>query len=178
MKILTNAKTVVSTDGKSVTITAEIVDEPWNEMLVSRTTHGFLNPNHQGHPRHVQSSNAAIFCRHRGFTVALPNDVWVAIAAAIDPNTSFAPLFKPGTVPPNIETISESPVTFQWQVSENAFPQAEKQQTPPPPTVWSDIPGQTAASLDESTLKDGQWIRCVATNATGSTISKPAQYKK
>ena len=178
VKTLSNAKTVVSADGKTVTITADIVTAPWNEMLVTRVTHTHLNPDHQDHVRHIQSSNAAVFVRHRGFTFAVPNDVFAAIAAVIEPNTTFAPHFRRGTLPPKIEVVSELPMTLQWQVSEAAFPMAVAPHTPPPPAVWTDVQSQTAASLDESTLKNGQWVRCVATNSVGTTISQPVKFEK
>ena len=177
MKTLANSKTTLSADGKSVTITADVLDAPWSEFLVTRVTHGHLNPANPRHHRHIQSSNAAVFVRAGRNTFAIPNDVLVAIAANIEPATGFAPLFKKGTLPPKVDVISETAVTFKWQVSDNAFPLADKPHTPPPVVAWTDIVGQTTNTLDEASVKVGQWIRCIASNASGTTISQPAQKK-
>jgi hypothetical protein len=47
--------------------------------------------------------------------------------------------------------------------------------TPPPAPVWTVIDGQSGDSLDDKLVPEGKWIRCVATNAAGSTISRPVQ---
>jgi hypothetical protein len=177
MKTISNASVKISDDGKSVTITAELVDAPWSEMLTTRVTHPHLNPDNIKHVRHVQSSNAAVFVRHGCHALAVPNDVFVAIAAAIEPKTSFPPVFKQGTVPPTVEVISECCVSFQWQVSDDAFPKAAKPDVAPEPAVWTDIEGQTTNTIDETKVAKGKWVRVIATNASGSTISQPAQVK-
>jgi hypothetical protein len=174
MKNLSNAKITVSEDGKSVTITADIQDTPFQENIITRTTHPH-NDVVANHVRHVQSSNAAVFVRHRGSGFFMPNEIIIAIGAAIEPATSFPPHFHGVD---KLTVHSELPFTLQWQVSDNAFPKAEKQQTPPPPAIWNDIEDQTKPELDkDSAVKSGQWIRLVATNASGKTISKPVKVK-
>lgn len=174
MKTATNPQVAVAKDGKSATITVAIEDLPFNENIITRVTHP-----HQDiiaeHVRHIQSSNAGVFIRHRGISFIIPNETLVAIGAAIEPGTSFPPKFHQGD---KLAVHSELPTTLQWQVSDNAFPVADKPHTPPPPAVWADLPAQTAASLaDDAPVNPGQWIRLVATNAAGTTISKPVQVK-
>jgi hypothetical protein len=172
MKNLTNPQITVSADGKTATIVCAIEDSPFQENIITRVTHANMDVI-AGHTRHVQSSNAAVFVRHRGWGIFIPNETIIAIAAAIEPATSFPPHFHQGD---KLVVHSELPVTLQWQVSDNAFPVADKPHTPPPPAVWADLPAQTAASLDANApVKPGQWIRLVATNAAGTTISKPVK---
>jgi hypothetical protein len=175
MKNLTSPKVTISEDGKTATIVATIEDSPFQENIITRVTHSHTDIIAE-HVNHVQSSNAAIFVRHRCHGFFMSNETFIAIAAAIEPCTSFPPHFHQD----NGELIvhSKLPFTLQWQVSDNAFPVAEKPHTPPPSAVWTDIPDQTAASLSEDApVKAGQWIRLVATNAAGTTISKPVQVK-
>ena len=174
MKTATQPKVTISEDGKTANIAVAIEDLPFQENIITRVTHPH-NDLIASHVRHVQSSNAAVFVRHRGTSFVVPNETLIAIAAAIEPATSFPPHFH-GT--DKLKVHSELPVTLQWQVSDDAFPIANKPQTPPPPAVWADIAGQTKSELDEnSDVKSGQWIRLVATNAAGQTISKPIKVK-
>ena len=174
MKNLINAKVAVSADGKSVTITADIQDTPFQENIITRVTHPHTDIV-AGHVRHVQSSNAAVFVRHRGNGFFIPNETVIAIAAAIEPATSFPPHFHGVD---KLTVHSELPMTLQWQVSDNAFPEVDKPHTPPPSAVWADIAGQTNPELDKNAgVKSGQWIRLIATNAAGKTISKPVKVK-
>lgn len=173
MKTLKNL--VATLDGTKMTIVADVVDEPFNEWLVSRVTHGYINPENQDHPRHVQSSNAAVFVRHCNNGFFIRNDDLVKIATLAEPCTSFPPKLKDGSVPPKLEFYSETPIKYQWQVSDNPLPMATAPHTPPPPAVWTDISGQVGDTLDESTVEVGKWVRCVATNMSGSTISQPVK---
>ena len=173
MKTIINPRTVVAPDGKSAVITVDIVDQPFNAMLITRVTHTHLNPTNVKHPRHIQSSSEAVFVRSRNGTAAMPNDTVIEIFAAIEPATTFAPVFKKNATPVSVAVASELPATFQWQISDYV----SSAPTPPPASAkWSDIPGATNAKLDESALKDGQWVRCVASNAVGSTASQPVQF--
>jgi hypothetical protein len=174
MKHLIEPKTTISEDGKTVTIVAKLEDAPFNENIITRVTHPHSDPV-ANHVRHIQSSNAAVFVRHRGHSVVFPNDSLISIAAAIEPATSFPPHFHQGE---KLIVHSELPTTYQWQVSDNAFPEADKPHTPPPPAVWRDIPSQTAASLsDNAPVNPGQWVRLMVTNASGKAISKPVKLK-
>ena len=173
MKHLINPVTTISTDGKTVSITASIEDLPFQENIITRVTHPH-NDVIAEHVRHIQSSNAAVFVRHRGSSVLFPNESLIAIAAAIEPCTSFPPRFCKGE---KLTVHSELPFTLQWQFSDNAFPIADKPNTPPPDAVWADVEGQTKAAIDDSKVKSGQWIRVVATNSAGKTISKPIKVK-
>jgi hypothetical protein len=177
MKTLINEKVVLSADGKSVTIIADVVDQPFSGLLVTRVSHHHVNPDNIKHPRRIQSSNEAVFMEAPGTKAAIPNKFIAAIFAAIEPKTTFAPIFKKTSVPGDVQIISETPVTYQWQVSDDAFPKATADRTPPPPAVWADISGEINPKTDLASVKLGQWIRCVASNASGKTISKPAQKK-
>ena len=172
MKTLTNPQITVSADGKTATIVASIEDLPFQENIITRVTHPH-NDVVAEHVRHIQSSNAAVFVRHRGTSFVMPNETMIAIAAAIEPLTSFPPVIQKGD---KISIHSELPATYQWQVSDDAFPAATQPHTPAPPAVWLDLAGQTAASIGENAdVKIGQWIRLVVTNACGKTISKPVK---
>ena len=166
MKTITSSKSTLSADGKELTIVCQVSDQPFNSLLTTRVSHGFVNPLHQAHPRRIQSSNAAVFCEApagKGKTAkaAIMNEVLADIFAALEPLTTFAPQLKKmadGTV----HVISETPVTFQWQVSTDKV-------------NWKDIPGATAATLDAAATTVGDWSRLVITNATGTTITNPTQ---
>ena len=100
---------------------------------------------------------------------------FAAIAAVVEPTTSFPPVFKKGMLPPAIDYVSELPVTIKWEVSDDAFPTGTFKDKKP--AVWTVIEGQTGKTLDETNLKAGQWVRCTITNAAGSTVSAPVQKK-
>lgn len=175
MKTLT--KPQITVEGDTVTIVAKVEDLPFNGMLVTRVSHLHLHEENSRHPRRVQSSNEAIFIESPNGKMAIPNGFFAEIAAHVAPETSFAPMFRKCSKPCCVETVSETPVKFQWQVSDNAFPEADKPHTPPPAAVWSDIEGATERTINEDSVPSGKWIRCVATNSTGTTITKPAQKK-
>jgi len=171
MKTLIDHKITVDSD--KITITATIAERPFAGLLTPRVTHGHMHPENMRHGRHIQSSSEAVFVKSSSGGFSISNDMLVAIAAAANPNTSFAPVLK-ASEPGKVNVISESEPSFQWQVSDDAFP---KGQYPAPAAVWNDIAGATSASLDESLVKINQWIRCVVKNATGTAISAPAQKK-
>lgn len=173
MKTIKNPIVTLSPDGKKVTIVCDVVWQEVNHMLTTRVSHGHLNSEHVKHPRVVQSSNTATFLKSRHGHFSMPNEVLVAIAAAVEPRTTFAPQFKRTSKPGCVECVSETPVTYQWQISDDAFPTGTFGNVPV--AVWTDIAGATSATLDENLIADKKWIRCVATNATGSTVTKPAQ---
>jgi hypothetical protein len=175
MKTLTNYKIKLSDDGKSVSITADVIDQPFSGMLITRVSHGHQNPVNTKYIRRIQSSNEAVFVESRQGKFALSNDFVAAIAAVVEPKTTFAPHFHKNSVPANVSVASETPVTYQWQISDNAYPEASEPHTPPPAAIWTDIVGATDAKLDETKIANGKWIRCVATNATGATITQPAR---
>jgi hypothetical protein len=174
MKTLSNP--LITITGNKLTLTADIVDQQFNQILTTRVSHGHVHGEHHRHKRDIQSSSEAVFVKygcHGAF--ALTNDFLIQCAAEVEPRTSFAPVFKEGSSPKGVAVISETSAQFQWQVSDDPTPKAVKDHTPPPPAVWTDIPGATKDSLDEAAVKKGQWVRCVAVNATGKTISQPAK---
>lgn len=173
MKTLTNPQ--ITVEGDKVTIVCQVKDLKLNRMLVTRVSHGHINPENARHPRRIQSSSEAVFIESPSGKLAIPNMVIAAIAAHAAPETSFPPVFQSDSTPNSVKVASETPVALQWQVSDNPAPIAEKPDTAPPAAVWADIAGATGESLEENLVKPKQWIRCVATNLAGKTISKPVQ---
>lgn len=173
MKTLTKPK--ITVNGDEITIVAKIVEQPFNKLLVTRVSHGHVNPDNVRHPRRIQSSNEAVFIESPAGKFAMPNEVIAAIAAHACPESSFAPVFVAGSTPDGVKVTSETEVTYQWQVSDNPAPIADKPNTSPPEAVWTDIPTATNAKLDQTLVAEKKWVRCVATNLTGKTISKPIQ---
>ncbi len=174
MITLLNPRTVVAADGKSCTVTLDIVDQPFNAMLVTRVSHHHTNPDNPAHPRRIQSSSEAVFLESPKFKGAIPNDTIAAIFAAIAPQSTFAPAVsqsKDG----KITVASETPVTLQWQVTDEVKPHPQVSGGPRPEVVWTDIPGATSGALADDAIKPGQWKRLVAINASGRFESRPVQ---
>lgn len=163
MKKLTNV--VANVVNGKLTITADVVEADKSEYRfpIQRVTVGYLNPDNLKWPRHIQLSGEAFFVKAYGAAMVISHDDIVKIAAAAEPKTSFAPVLKQSN-DLNGENISELPVSYQWQVSENG-------------TDWTDIPTGINAVLDSTNLIKGQLVRLVATNAAGSTVSIPIQIK-
>ena len=166
MKTITSAEATLSADGKTLTVICDVSEQPFNSLLTTRNSHFHINPLHDAHPRRIQSSNAAIFCEaptpdHKTAKAAILNEAVAAIFAVLEPQTTFLPQLKKMDTGA-IHVISEIPVTFQWQVSDDN-------------KTWMDIAGQTGANLDDAATQPGQWSRLVITNAAGSTIGPPLQ---
>jgi len=158
MKTITAAKATLSPDGKTLTAVFDVADQPFNALLTTRVSHTFINPLHSAHHRRIQSSNAAVFCESRQTKAAILNEALAEVFAALDPATTFAPQLK--QYDGKVNVISETPVTLQWQVSDDG-------------KTWSDIPGATGPTLDDAATKPGQWSQLVITNSTGRTVSQP-----
>lgn len=172
MKTLKSPIVKLSADGKKVTIECDVVWQEVNHMMTTRVSHGHLNPDYHKHPRVVQSSNTAVFIKSRHGHFQIPNDVLAAIAAVIEPRTTFAPQFKKSSKPGCVDCVSELPVTYQWQISDDPAPIGT---FPPPVAKWDDIPNATEKEFNTSSIADGKWIRCIATNLSGSTVSQHAK---
>lgn len=175
MKTLRHAE--ISVEGDTITIKAKIVDQPFSGILITRVTHGHLNLENTRHPRRIQSSSEAVFVEAPNAKVAIPNKFISRIAAAMEPLTSFPPKVRPESQPNAILVWSEIPATYQWQISDNPKPIADKPHTPPPPAIWTDIDGETKNTIDESKIENGKWIRCVVKNGAGTTITVPCLKK-
>ena len=174
MITLLSPKTVVAADGKSCTVTMDIVDQPFNALLVTRVTHHHTNPDNPAHPRRIQSSSEAVFLESPKFKGAIPNETIAAIFAAIAPQSTFAPTVsqsKDG----KITVASETPITMQWQVTDEVKPKPLISGEPRPNVIWTDILGATESVLPDDAIKPGQWKRLVVTNATGRFESRPVQ---
>ena len=175
MKKLVNVKTTV-TNGK-ITICADIEESAPNEFAfpVQQVTVGHLNPINPRWPRHCQISQDAYFIKCNGFGMAIFHDDLIAIAAQVEPKTSFPPVVKKLTDDLFAEVSSELNPDFQWQVSDDAYPQPTAPRTPPPQAVWSNIDGATSVKLDKTPLKTGQWVRCIISSEAGSVTSNPVK---
>jgi hypothetical protein len=60
------------------------------------------------------------------------------------------------------KVASELPVTYQWQSSDDA-------------NSWVDVVGQVGTGFD---ITQFNYVRCVATNGAGSTISNVCQFRQ
>ena len=173
MKTLTDPK--ISVTGDQITICATIVDKPFNALLVTRVSHSYINPDNPRHPRRIQSSNEAVFLEAPGAKVAIPNEFITAVIAVVEPRSSFAPILHHHSKPGDIKVVSELPHTVQWQICDDPKPFSTVHDTPPPPAVWTDIPGETSEKLDESKVPTGHWVRAVLVNASGTSITIPTK---
>lgn len=161
MKTLTNVKIQVK-DGK-VTLTADIEDKAFS-FPVQQVTVGYLNPENMKWPRHIQLSHEAVFVKAFGNGFAISQDDLVRLAAAVEPKTSYAPVFKK-TENLTVEISSELDPELQWQVSERI----DKLQQ------WVDIPGEKSASLSRKPELVGKFVRCRASSDAGFTTTIPVK---
>jgi hypothetical protein len=176
MKTLTSPSITVKDD--TLTLTCRIEDLPFSNMITRRVSHLHINPDNVRHPRMIESNDQAVFLTSQGARVVMPNTFFAALMAAVEPATTFTPVFHPDSKPGNVKIISEIPYTLQWQVSDHEAFQpndATKGYAPPVPAVWTDVAGETNAVLDDSKIPAGKWVRCVATNAAGKTITRPVK---
>ena len=167
-KTLSNPQSKVSEDGKSITITADLTDAEYSMILAQRVTIGHFNPKNMNHVRHVQISNEAMFVKAYWKGVAFDADALVAIATAIEPKTSFAPVFDKSDDPTKAIVISELPVTLAWETCTDKSVKINSQ--------WVVISGETS-SMVKATLPKGIWLRCRATNEAGTNCSLPGLTK-
>jgi hypothetical protein len=169
MKTLTAAKTVISEDGKTATVTFDIIDKPYSFLLAQRVTIGHVNPRNMNHVRHVQISNEAVFVKAWGRGVAFDPDSLVAVSAVLEPTTSFAPLFEKPKTPLTASIVSELPYTVSWEFCTDKRLTTKSQ--------WNIISGETIDSLTADKVPSGNWIRCRAKNAVGETVGLPILLK-
>jgi hypothetical protein len=155
MKALKNIVTVIK-DGKA-TITADVVEQEFR-FPCQQVTVGYLNPSNIRWPRHIQLSGEAVFVKAYGIGFAIPNEEFVKLASAIEPRTSYSPLF--GKMPsPDSLTVdfnSELNPDLQWQQSAD-----DKE--------WTNIEDATSVTLDRAKVAKGTFVRCVASSAAGAT---------
>ena len=175
MKTLTSPKISISDDGKTVTIVADIVEKPFSTFFIQRSTVSHFNPQNIKHPRHILISNEGVFAFHHQHGFAFTLEDFAAIAAAVEPKTSFAPEFSKSDDPLSVNVISELPVTYQWQFTDRIKPVAvdAKSGKKPEAIVWTNISGANQKTLDKAAVKPALFVRCVVTNAVGSSNSNP-----
>jgi hypothetical protein len=178
MKSLINPKSVISADGKTATVTFDIVEQTFSDFPSQRWTVGHLNPSNIKHPRHVMVSNEAIFVKYftpkKRVQFAIPIDDFVLIAAQIEPQTTFPPAIK--TLQSlTAEVSSEINPSFQWQVTDSIEIKPVPLGTAVAPVVWTDVVGQTTKTLDKASIKTGQWVRLRAYSDAGEMFSNPVK---
>jgi hypothetical protein len=159
MKILSNVVTVVK-DGK-VTITADIADKSF-QWPVQQTTVTHIAAENVRFPRHVQLSHEAVFVKNGPIGFAIEREDLVNIAKEVEPQTSYRPVVSKSDGPFSAKFVSELPLTYKWQNSAAG-------------KVFVNIEGQTNQTLDLTKVVKGEFVRCVATNAAGSTATAPVQ---
>jgi len=169
MKQLTNITVTVSA-GK-LTLTGDIIDADPNQFRfpARQTTELMLNPNNRNWPRHIQLTHKAIFVKAFGNAFVMTHEDFVKIASAVEPKTTFPPLFRGNAQVGNIgsELCSELKPDLQWQVSDSIGKGAN----------WTNITGQTAGILAQGSAKSGQYVRLVASSEAGSMSSMAVQVK-
>ena len=177
MKTLCNTKTTISADGKTATITGDIVEKKFDLWAVTRTTHGYLNPKNMAHHRHIQSSHEALFVYSGQHYFGISHDDLVSIAAAIEPKTSFAPKLDKVEQDLTVHLESELNPYLQWEVGDKVTTEFKKNHFREEILNWRKIEGQTKPTLDKSTVKPGQFVRCVASSEAGSMTSNAVEVK-
>lgn len=154
----------VSVKDGIVTMTGKIAEGDFDIHMAQRVTVGYLNPENHTWPRHIQLSHEAVFVRAFGNGFGLSNDDMVKLATAVEPKTSYPPMFKKSVNGKyHVELSSELQPDFQWQVSDKI----NKEQK------WENIPGETFNYLKVPNAVKGRFVRCVASSEAGSMISNP-----
>lgn len=163
MKKLVNIQCSVK-DGKA-TITGNIVEAGKGEFKfpVQQTTITLVNSENPRWIRHLQISTEATFVKSSGVGFAIPHVELMEISNACEPKSSFPPVLK-GKPSLTVEFNSELELTFQWEASDSL--EKGKQN-------WAEIVGQTTVTLDPSTVKKGQFVRCIGKNAAGDYVTPP-----
>ena len=162
MKSLTNFK--IEVQGDKALIQADIVDRQFS-MPCQQVTVFQFNPNNRHFIRHVQLSHEAVFIKSRFGSFGIANDDLVDVAIKIEPSLTYAPIFqKKLTNDLKVTVHSEIEPDLQWQVSDDG-------------KEWMDVIGEKRETLDRTTIKVGQFVRCVASGEAGQMISNPVQVK-
>ena len=177
MKTLLNPKALLSADGKTVTLTCDVAELPYGSQLTRKVSHGYLHPENIKHQRGIIATSDVVLVESRYGKAAITNAVLAALGAAVEPKTSFAPVFKKGSSPAGVDVLSETPFTLQWETTDKPNPIPQTHGKPMVQPIWTPIKDATGPKIDESSIPVGLWVRCVATNSTGSTASQPAQRK-
>ena len=160
MKRIFNTQCTVT--GNKVTITGDIEDYKF-EQPVQMVTVGFLNPANMQWPRHCQLSHEAFFVKAFGNGVGIMLDDLVAIAALVEPKTTFPP--KPSKLDNTltVQIDSELNPDLRWEVSDALGDKAD----------WKPIAGATTNVLDKTKVESGKFVRCVASSEAGEATTNP-----
>jgi hypothetical protein len=158
MKALVRTNTVV--DGKKVTITGELIDVTFPDMVAQRHN-TMLHPvnGHPSKPRHIQSNSHGFLVLRKGSDgILFPKDEMVAIGLEIDSKLTDVPVFVEHPTKENLsgKVISEIASTGKIQQSDDG-------------KTWTDVGGADSNLKGES----GKHYRCVASNKNGETASNP-----
>jgi hypothetical protein len=159
MKKLTNVSVSV-VNGKA-TITGDVVEAGKHgfEHPVQQVTVGYINPKNMAWPRHCQLSHEAFFVKAFGQGVGIMLDDLVAIAAVLEPKTSYPPKASQLDGSLTVQIDSELQPTLQWELSDDG-------------KDWKPIDGETTNALDRSKYK-GKFVRLVASSEAGSITTNP-----
>jgi hypothetical protein len=155
MKAITKTNTVVT--GNSITITGELVDVTFPQIIGQRHSihHNVNGLTHK--PRQLQATTHGIMVKRHGANGFLfPKDEFAAVAIEVDGSLTDAPVFVQPLSPSNLNGVvrSEFPVTAVIQQSDDG-------------KTWTDVPNDDVNFSGEK----GKWYRCIATNKIGSTTS-------
>lgn len=154
----------VSVKDGVVTLTGKIAEASFDIHMAQRVTIGYVNPENLTWPRHIQLSHEAVFVRAFGNGFGIHNDDLVKLATAVEPKTSYPPLFKKSNKERyRVELSSELHPDFQWQVSDKI----DKTQK------WENITGETFNYLKVPNAVKGRFVRCIASSEAGSVASNP-----
>lgn len=169
MKTLTNVK-CECVNGK-FTMTADVVEQAFDPRFTQRQTFLHQSPSNMKHHRHIQGSHEAIFVKHRGFGVAFLHDLFMEMALAIEPKTSYAPvnLDERMTDSLTVRIGTELTPDLQWEKSPN--------ENGNPSATWIKIPGQTTNRLDDVERIKGFWYRLEATSEAGGMTTNAVLIK-
>ncbi len=165
MKKLT--KIIVTIKNGKGFMTFDIVEAAPSDFRfpVQQTTVGWLNPANLRWPRHIQLSSEAVFVKSANGGMAITNDDLVALAALVEPKTSFPPFYKTFPTPQSltVDFSTELEPKLQWQSSNSPLPESE----------WTDIEGETKPTLENP--PKGKYVRCVASSDAGRTATPPVR---
>ena len=157
MKTITKIDTKI--EGNKITITGELVDVKFPDMVAQRMTVGHFVSTNPHRPRQCRATNQAFMVeRHGAEGFAWPLDEFVALALEVDPKLSDAPLIhkNPTVTDLLLDCKTETDASKQWQVSDDG-------------TNWTNLDKELTP---DNRPQPGKHYRVVLTNKSGQSASK------
>lgn len=157
MKTIVKTNTVI--EGNKITITGELMDAKFPEVVARRMSVGHFVSTNPHRPRHCRATNHAFMVERNGAEgFAFPLDEFVAVALSVDPKLSDAPLIHghPNAINDILECKSETATTTVWQQSTDG-------------KEWQDIADEQLKSF--MPLAGGLY-RAKVTNDSGTSFSR------